>query len=47
MSRVSALQDTRLALDIFENTATFAYRMMNENKMDNSSKNLNSFEKYV
>jgi len=33
MSRVSALQDTRLALDIFENTATFAYRMMNENKI--------------
>lgn len=40
MSRVSALQDTCLALDIFGNTANFASRMMNENV-------LNSFEKKV
>jgi putative transposase len=47
MSRVSALQDTCLALDIFEDTANFANRMMNDNKMENSSSNLNSFEKPV
>lgn len=44
MSRVPALQGTCSALDIFENTANFAYRMMNEN---NNEKVLNSFEKNV
>lgn len=44
MSRVSAFQDTCLALDIFGNTATFANRMMNENLDENV---LNSFNKSV
>jgi putative transposase len=43
MSRVSALQDTRPALDFFGDTANFADRMMNEN----NEEVLNCFKKNV
>ncbi len=44
MSRVSESADTRLALDRSEDTASFDYRLMNEN---NSEKVLSSFDKSV
>ena len=44
MSRVSEPADTRLALDRSEDTASFDYRLMNEN---NNEKVLSSFDKSV
>lgn len=44
MSRASALQDARITLDIFGNTANFATQKMNDNEDYN---NLNSFKKNV
>ena len=44
MSRVSESADTRLALDRSEDTASFDYRLMNDN---NSEKVLSSFDKSV
>lgn len=44
MSRVSESADTRLALDRSEDTASFDYRLMNEN---NNEKVLSSFDKSV
>lgn len=47
MSRVPGSAGTGLALDIFGDTAIFAYRMMNEKTVDEDEKNLNCFEKPV
>lgn len=47
MSRVSACADTGLALDIFEDTATFANRMINENKGEARMNNLHYLNKSV